>query len=215
VPAANIMQLSCALWQVPEWQQAGALGTRTGRFWTIKNNMIRYANGVGVDFGSEGDSSQDLEVGNNGLATGAYGNVFENNVVTDNGAVGAMAYWSSFLDIRNNTFERNGNLHFHGLKRWEGAAIKLHNPSNSVIERNLIRDNDAIGIWIDSGGGMNTTIRNNVVLSNSGVGMMFDSGGNQKSNVNNNILFDNSYGMSFATSGGIHSVYCLHFLNGR
>ena len=44
-------------------QQAGAVGTRCGKFWTIQNNIIRFANGIGIDWGNEGGSKQDLELG--------------------------------------------------------------------------------------------------------------------------------------------------------
>ena len=39
----------------PEWQHAGMVGTRSGKFWIIRNNIIRFANGIGLDFGNEGN----------------------------------------------------------------------------------------------------------------------------------------------------------------
>ena len=66
-------------WAVKENQQAGAVGTRSGKFWKIQNNIIRFANGIGVDWGNEGKLSEDLEIGSNGKATGSYKNIITNN----------------------------------------------------------------------------------------------------------------------------------------
>ena len=60
-------------WLYPANQQQGMVGTRSGKYWTITNNIIQFANGVGIDFGNEGASTQDCEIGINGVAQGSYG----------------------------------------------------------------------------------------------------------------------------------------------
>ena len=68
-------------WNIKENQQAGAVGTRSGKYWCIKNNIIRFANSIGIDWGNEGKTSQDLEIGSNGKAGGTYKNIIQNNII--------------------------------------------------------------------------------------------------------------------------------------
>ena len=39
------------------------LSVQIGKYWFIQNNIIRFANSIGIDWGNEGKSSQDLEIG--------------------------------------------------------------------------------------------------------------------------------------------------------
>ena len=89
-------------WTVRSNQQAGAVGTRCGKFWIIKNNIIRFANGVGIDWGNEGGSKQDLELGKNGLAKGSYGHKIFNNIICDNGAAGTAAFMANSFEFTKN-----------------------------------------------------------------------------------------------------------------
>ena len=187
----------------PEWQHAGMVGTRSGKFWIIRNNIIRFANGIGLDFGNEGNEAFDLETGTNGKATGARGHLIEGNVISDNGAAGTASYNGSNLIIRANTFERNNRLMFTGKKRWESAGLKLHNPNNSVIEGNLIRDNYVLwGIWCDGGAGQDTRIAGNTII-HQGVGIDFEIGSAKPCVVENNILIENDIGVRTRESGGV------------
>ncbi len=193
----------------PEWQQAGAVGTRSGRNWIIRNNIIRFANGIGVDLGNEGAASVDLEAGDNGKALGASGHLLENNEIVDNGAGGTASYIGANLTIRGNRVERNNRLGFVGKKRWESAGIKLHNPRNSVIEHNLVRDNlGKWGIWCDAGAGENTRIVGNVVI-NQGVGLDFEIGMAKPAIVANNVFIDNGISIRTRESGGITITHNL------
>ena len=192
----------------PEWQQAGAVGTRSGRNWIIRNNIIRFANGIGIDLGNEGNAQVDLETGNNGPATGASGHLVENNVISDNGAGGTASYSGSHLTLRGNVVERNNCLRFTGKKRWESAGIKLHNPRNSVIEHNLVRDNFDRGIWCDEGAGQDTRIVGNVVINHT-TGMDFEIGSARPSIVVNNILINNDVAIKSRESGGLMIAHNL------
>jgi hypothetical protein len=187
----------------PEWQQAGMVGTRSGKNWIIRGNVIRFANGIGLDLGNEGAELADLETGENGRAIGARGHLVEGNVISDNGAAGTASYNAPYLTIRGNVVERNNRLLFTGKKRWESAGIKLHHPSHSIIEGNLVRDNYVQwGIWLDGGAGEGTVIRNNVCIR-QGVGIDFEIGDAKPALVEGNILIENAIGIRTRESGGV------------
>lgn len=189
-------------WSNPNNQQAGAVGTRCGKFWIIKNNVISWANGIGIDWGNEGRFKSDIEKGFNGNATGSYGHIIENNIISDNGAAGTAAFMANKFEFHNNVIERNNNLRFKGKQRWESAGVKIHKPKNSIISNNLIRDNFCHGIWSDQGAGINTYYKNNIIYNNKGSGIEFEIGQNTSGNVVNNIFNGNDYGVRFSASGG-------------
>lgn len=191
-------------WKVPQNQHAGMIGTRSGRFWTIQNNTIRFANGIGIDWGNEGAQNQDLEMGANGPAIGSYGHIIRNNIITDNGAAGTAAYLSKNFLFSNNVVQRNNNLLFTGPHRWESAGVKFHQPTNSTIQNNLIENNYCHGIWCDQGAGLNSVFQNNIIQYNTGSGINYEIGTNTRGNVFNNIFYMNNYGVSFVTSGGVN-----------
>jgi len=190
-------------WSLRENQQAGALGTRSGRFWKITNNRIRFANGIGIDWGNEGGASQDLETGDNGQASGSSGHIISNNIISDNGAAGTASFMSKRFVFSDNIVERNNNLHFYGKRRWESAGMKVHCPTDSIISGNVIRDNYCHGVWSDQGAGANSVFQNNVILNNEGNGINFEIGQNTTGKVVNNIFDGNDCGVTFVTSGGV------------
>jgi len=189
-------------WMTPQNQQAGMIGTRSGRFWTIQNNMIRFAAGIGIDWGNEGGSTQDLEIGSNGQATGSYGHIIKSNKINDNGAGGTASFMGKNFTFSNNVVERNNNLLFTGSRRWESAGLKVHTPSNSIIMNNIIRNNYCNGIWSDQGAGQNSIFKNNIIVNNEGNGLNFEIGSGTSGKVLNNIFDGNVYNISFVTSGG-------------
>lgn len=190
-------------WTIKENQQAGAIGTRSGRYWIIMNNIIRFATGIGIDWGNEGGLSQDLEKGDNGLATGSDGHIITNNIISDNGAAGTAAYMAKRFIFSKNIVERNNNLHFYGKQRWESAGLKIHNPYESTISFNIIRENYCHGIWCDQGASKNSIFQNNIILNNEGDGINFEIGKNVSGKVVNNIFDGNECGITFVTSGGV------------
>jgi hypothetical protein len=189
-------------WTVPANQHAGMIGTRSGKYWTIQNNIIRYASGVGIDWGNEGNSSQDLETGSNGLASGSYGHKILNNKICDNGAAGTASYMGKNFICMGNRVERNNNLLFSGSRRWESAGIKVHCPTTSMITNNMVKNNYCNGIWSDQGAGKDSIFNDNIIINNTGNGLNFELGINTSGQVVNNIFDGNAYNLYFATSGG-------------
>tara|TARA_B100001093_G_C26853595_1_gene1026269 strand:- start:1169 stop:2959 length:1791 start_codon:yes stop_codon:yes gene_type:complete len=190
-------------WVMKSHQQSGAIGVRSGKYWQIRNNIIRYANTIGIDWGNEGKSSQDLEKGFNGKAIGSYGHLIENNIICDNGGAGTAAYMSNKFIFRNNIVERNNNLRFFGKQRWESAGVKVHRPKNSIFSNNIVRNNYSHGFWSDQGAGVNSLFEKNIILNNEKSGVEFEIGRNEAGKVVNNIFEGNDYGVRFATSGGV------------
>lgn len=141
-------------------QHTGAIGTNMGRFWTIKNNIIRYATGIGLDFGNQPGKENILN---------SNGHIIHNNIISDNGAVGAAAYMCKNFMFSCNTLERNNNLHFI---LNEASALLLHFPKNSLILYNKIQNNYCKSIhckniysseWSDR----KNIMKNNVIMKNN------------------------------------------------
>jgi len=195
----------------PEWQQAGALGTRSGNRWVIKNNVIRFANGVGIDFGNEGNSAVDLETGSNGLATGSSYHIIDSNYISDNGAAGTAAYFPSNVTFTNNVLERNVNLMFVGNKRWESAGVKMHGPRNTLVANNLFRDNyGKWTLWFDGGAGPGTRVHRNLIIGGEkGFDLEIGTAAENKLILDNNIIVNQDWGISIRNAGGITALHNL------
>ncbi len=192
----------------PEWQQAGALGTRSGHHWVIKKNVIRFAHGIGIDFGNEGNRYVDLEIGNNGEAIGAGYHIIDSNYITDNGGGGTAAYFPRNITFTNNIVERNNNLHFVGAKRWESAGVKMHGPNYSIVANNLIRNNyGKWGLWLDQGSGNDTQVHGNLIVGNEvGFDLEIGTAYQDKLILDNNIFINNKTAIASRESGGITAM---------
>lgn len=194
----------------PEWQQAGAIGPRSGHHWRFSHNVIRHANGLGIDLGAEGSTEADLERAVPGHERDPQAprhkpgyHVVEGNEILDNGAAGTANYGGTHLVVRRNVVMRNNALRFTGTKRWESAGIKLHSPHDSVIEGNVIADNRGRwGLWLDGGAGERSRVTGNVVIGHE-VGVDFEIGSKDSCLFANNVLIDNAVGIRFRESGGV------------
>lgn len=196
----------------PHCQQAGAVGTRSGHHWHIHDNVVRLANGVGLDLGLEGSPASDLETGGHKRPASAGHHVVESNWILDNGAAGTAGYLGTHLVLRRNVVMGNNSLRFKGAKRWESGGIKLHSPHESLIEGNLVAYNrDQWGIWLDQGPGRKTRLLRNLVIGH-GVGIDFEVGGpvpGMEALIAANVLIDNDVGISFRECGGTDVVHNL------
>ena len=197
-------------WLVQKNQQAGAVGTRSGKSWTIINNIVRFANTVAIDFGNEGMAGIDLETGSNGINLGAMGHRIENNYITDNGAAGTAAFYARNFRFIGNFVERNNNLRFSGHKRFESAGAKIVGPSGSIIIDNLFRNNYCDGLWVDGGAGQGSVFTRNLFINNSESGLAFEIGNNESGLVSANIFYGNSNSILLSNAGGVmisHNVF--------
>lgn len=193
-------------WAIPENAQAGALGTRSGHHWRIENNIIRLANGYGIDVGREGPDSERLpQPKRKKEPVGDH--VIVSNRIADNGAGGICGWGPKRLHITGNVIERNNNLRFKGKKRFESAGIKLHTPDHSWIADNLFRDNFTHGFWGDEGIGKGLRFTRNVVLGNaeSEHGVFIEMGvyGPDTGFIDNNIIIGNRNGYYCHDGSGV------------
>lgn len=169
--------------------QGGAVSPRTGADWLIEGNTIRFAKTVGLDVGNETFDAKGLKETSDDQKVRMKGghHVIQNNVISDNGLVGIVGHAHNGVVIRNNVVERNNSLGFNQFDtKWEEwGGIKLHGP-DALIEGNLVRDNEACGIWIDNNY-TNGRITRNVVLNNRMAGIFLELG-DGRCLVDNNVV---------------------------
>jgi len=171
-------------WGESGWPQVGALSTRGGHHWIIEKNVIRYAKGLGIDCGSEGamitlenggEVDYDAEHDCQSTDTNGVGwHVISNNLICDNGHCGIAGIRHTGTQVLGNIIERN-NRDGRTSPWWEFAGIKFHFFFDGLIEGNLIRDNEAHGIWIDNQW-RGSRITRNVILNNLWSGINIELG---------------------------------------
>lgn len=199
-------------WAIPAYGQAGALGTRAGHHWTIRKNIVRFANGFGLDIGAEGKSNERRD--DTQPVPGLIGyHTIEGNVVTDNGAGGICGAFPKQLHIEGNLIARNNSLRFKGKKRWESAGLKLHTPDGSLISRNLILDNYTYGFWSDGGAGKGMRFTRNAIVGNSesehGVFIEMGVYGPDTAFIDNNVIIGNRNGFYCHDGSGVTVMHNL------
>jgi len=150
------------------YAQSGALGTRSGYRWTVRNNTIRNAKTIGFDWGMEGGYAgapfpADNE-GTNQSDPAVHGeHTVEHNVFERNGVSGCQGYGANG-DFRYNLIQDNGG---EGCSGAEGAAFKSHGY-HGTFEGNVFRRNSVgLPIWFDDQGGAAHVTRN-VIIRDSG-----------------------------------------------
>ena len=164
----------------PDWPQLGALSTRTGQYWIIRNNIVRHTTGKGIDCGSETWSPESMiatEAEDKRVLIGGH-HLVERNLVTDNAQCGIAAWNTDDVRIMGNVVRDNctsalGNE--HSLADFEAGGIKVHGFRNGVIEGNLVAGNSSFGIWLDNGW-ENARVTRNVCIGNHGAGIFVELG---------------------------------------
>ncbi|MEM8737052.1 MAG: right-handed parallel beta-helix repeat-containing protein [Planctomycetota bacterium] len=179
-------------WMPHGWPHSGMVSTRAGHHWVVESNTIRYANCIGMDCGSERNldghphtefSGDDVEtfgrpegrVQRTGDRTGGVGyHLIRDNDISDNGHCGLAGMKHTGTRVIGNRIERN-NRDGWSSPWWEFAGIKFHFFYDGLIEGNLIRDNDAHGMWIDNQF-EGSRVTRNVVISNMWSGINVELG---------------------------------------
>ncbi|MEI6713658.1 MAG: right-handed parallel beta-helix repeat-containing protein [Verrucomicrobiota bacterium] len=187
----------------PECQQAGALGTRSGHDWVIRNNIVRRSSGIGIDLGEEGFWGADLEKAAKRRSGVVGSHTVENNYIIDNGASGIAAYNANHLTIRGNVLIGNNAWGFSGPGRTESSGIKLTTSEHAIIEHNYIAENiGRSGISFDGGAGLDARIVRNVVVGHE-VGAEFVGGVAKDALVAANVFIENKTSVSIREAGGL------------
>jgi hypothetical protein len=173
----------CPTWGKSGWAQVGALSCRAGHHWVIEDCVIRHAKSVGLDCGSEGGQEQ-MEFPDQDspadhgrfreLARKVGHHLIRRNHVSDNGLCGITGNGHWGTKAIGNTVERN-NCGGWTSPWWEFAGIKFHHFFDGLIEGNLIRDNDAHGIWLDNQW-RGSRVTRNLIVSNTWSGINVELG---------------------------------------
>ena len=164
----------------PGWPQLGALSTRAGQYWIIRNNIVRYTTGRGIDCGSETwspDSLIDTEPEDKHVLIGGH-HLVEGNLITDNVQGGIAAWNTDDVRIIGNIVRDNcmsASDDDLSLTDFEAGGIKVHAFRNGLIEGNLVVNNSSFGIWLDNGW-ENARVTRNVCIGNHGAGIFVELG---------------------------------------
>jgi len=187
-------------WGDNAFAQIGILSTRSGHHWVIEGNTVRYAKSVGIDCGSEGRREIIENRGPEGdlchkvnecARLGKYpedipGNhIIRDNHICDNGHCGLTGIGHYRTQVLGNVIERNNRTGYTS-PYWEFAGIKFHQIYDGLIEGNLVRDNEAHGIWIDNQW-RGTRVTRNIILNNLWSGLNVELG-RGPALVDNNII---------------------------
>lgn len=165
----------------PDWPQLGALSTRSGHDWIIRNNTVRQTTGKGIDCGSETWNPESLnytELPDKHILI-ASNHLVENNVLTDNDQCGIAAWNTDYVQIIGNIVRDNASRGAEKPDNFladdEAAGIKVHAFRHGLIERNLVVTNSSFGIWLDNGW-ENARVTRNVCIANRGAGIFVELG---------------------------------------
>ncbi len=180
-------------WGKAGWPQVGLLSCRSGHHWVIEDCTVRHAKGIGIDIGQEGggevrgrgefpetlpeipgdDGEHHRKMRDRPRDICGW-HILRRNIIADNGHCGIAGIVSYGVEIRDNIIERN-NCGGWTSPWWEFAGIKLHMVFDAVIEGNLVRDNEAHGIWLDNQF-HGTRVTRNVIINNLWSGVNVELG---------------------------------------
>jgi hypothetical protein len=162
--------------------QRGLVSTAGGNHWIIEGNTIEWANGLGLDIGSQHWSgARDPLAGESHIVRG--------NTIRYVGVEGIGGMGTTNALVEDNLIEWVG---WQDAERaWEAAGVKFHRARNLLFRRNVVRHmRHANALWLDSGN-TNSRITANVfadVLTvSAAIHMEMNRGSNQ---IDNNIIWD-------------------------
>jgi parallel beta-helix repeat protein len=130
--------------------QAGAVGTVEGDSWTVRNNEIRFNNGIGIFAAS------------NGEVTG--------NFIHHNGQMGVAGQGENIL-VEGNEIAFNNIAGANWA--WEGGGTKFVDTDSLVVRDNYSHDNYGPGFWTDIDN-INTLYEGNRVEDNLTQGIIHE-----------------------------------------
>jgi hypothetical protein len=162
--------------------QRGLVSTSGGNHWIIEGNTIEWANGVGLDIGSQHWSGpRDSLAGDSHIVRG--------NTIRYVGVEGIGGMGTTNTLVEDNLVEWVG---WQDAERaWEAAGVKFHRARNLLFRRNVVRHmRHANALWLDSGN-TNSRISANafadVLTVSAALHMEMNRGVNQ---IDNNIIWD-------------------------
>lgn len=161
--------------------QYGLISTVGGNHWIIEDNTIEWANGMGLDIGTDGDSGFMPHAGTSQIIRG---NTFRYCGVE---GIGGMRTVDTVIE--DNLIEWCGWA--DAERGWEAAGAKFHFGRNLLFRRNVVRHiRHANGVWLDSGNANCRITRNifaDILSVSAAVHMEMNIAQNQ---IDNNIIWN-------------------------
>ena len=161
--------------------QYGMVSFAGGDHWILEDNTFEWANGVGVDIGSDGDSGF--------IRTAGTSQILRRNNFRYCGVEGIGGMGTTNTLIEDNLIEWCGWA--DAERGWEAAGAKFHRAHNMLFRRNVIRHiRHGNAVWFDSGDAncrLTSNIFADVLTVGAAVHMEMNTELNQ---IDNNIIWD-------------------------
>jgi hypothetical protein len=194
-------------WAPPDQFQKGAIGTRFGYGWVIKNCRISDVKNVAICIGAVEDYFWDNRNLPDMKTFGHH--IISNNVISRCGQGGIVGCYGCVGSIIENNYisETNYKNEFGGA---ETAAIKLHFPIDVIIRDNYCKgvaglEHRTKGIWLDWGV-QNTRITGNIITDFQSEGFKLEVGHGPI--VIDNNIFINSEIVQWGDAGiFVHNLF--------
>lgn len=164
--------------------QYGMISLAGGDHWILEDNTLEWANGVGLDIGSDGNSE-------GAPHTGA-SQVVRRNTFRYCGIEGIGGMGTTNTLVEDNLIEWCGWA--DAERGWEAAGAKFHRATNMLFRRNVIRHmRHANAVWWDVGN-TNCRITKNifadVLTVGAAVHMEMNPAPNAKNSIDDNIVWN-------------------------
>ena len=161
--------------------QFGMVSLAGGDHWILEDNIFEWANGGGIDIGSDGNSA--------GATNPGASQILRRNVFRYCGIEGVGGMGTSNTLIEDNLVEWCGWA--DAERGWEAAGMKFHRAKNMLFRRNVIRHmRHANAAWWDVDN-VNCRITKNVFADVLTVGAAVHMEMNPAQNsIDNNIIWD-------------------------
>jgi len=161
--------------------QFGMISLAGGNHWILEDNVLEWANGVGLDIGFDGDSA--------GAANPGASIVVRGNQIRYCGVEGIGGMGTTNALIEDNLIEWCGWA--DAERGWEAAATKFHRAKNMLYRRNVIRHiRHGNGAWWDVGN-VNCRVTQNIFADIQTVSAAVHFEMTEEPNaIDNNIIWD-------------------------
>ncbi|HEU5133811.1 MAG TPA: right-handed parallel beta-helix repeat-containing protein [Steroidobacteraceae bacterium] len=162
--------------------QRGLVSTGGGHHWIIEGNTIEWANGVGLDIGSQHWAGPRIP-------QAGHSHIVRGNTLRYIGVEGIGGMGTTNTLVEDNLIEWVG---WQDAERaWEAAGAKFHRAQNLLFRRNVVRHiRHANAVWLDVGNS-NSRITANVLADvltvSAAIHMEMSLAPNQ---IDNNIIWD-------------------------
>ena len=161
--------------------QYGMISLAGGDHWILEDNTLEWANGVGLDIGSDGNSA--------GAPHAGASQIVRRNTIRYCGVEGIGGMGTTDTLVEDNLIEWCGWA--DAERGWEAAGAKFHRAKNMLFRRNVVRHmRHANAVWWDVGNA-NCRITSNVFADVLTVGAAIHIEMTPGQNaIDNNIVWD-------------------------